>query len=147
MTMRHSNLLRLIPGVMLLAACSTGEQGSASAATPAASKTPGVETPAPGGKVVVVEMVTDGDGNYFTPADFTVKRGDVIRFTLRAGVHNASFVEDKNPGITGLPASTPFLQLPGQTYDVKIDMAPGTYYYHCDPHALLGMIGHITVTE
>ena len=145
--MRNSRLLRLLPFALLLAACSTGDKGSASAATPAASKTPGVETPAPGGKIVVVDMVTDADGNYFSPADFTVKRGDVIRFTLKSGVHNASFAHDKNPGITGLPESTPFLQLPGQTYDVKIDLAPGTYYYHCDPHALLGMVGHITVTE
>ena len=145
--MRNSRFLRLLPAALLLAACSPGEQGSASAATPAASKTPGVETPAPGGKVVTIEMVTDGEGNYFAPADVTVRRGDVLRFTLKSGVHNASFVEDKNPGITGLPASTPFLQLPGQTYDVRIDLPPGTYYYHCDPHALLSMIGHITVVE
>ena len=148
MTMRHATLLRLIPGVLLLAACSAGEQGSANAATPAAaSTTPGVETPAPGGQIVTIEMVTDGEGNYFAPAEVTVKRGDVLRFTLKSGVHNVSFVEEKNPGITGLPASTPFLQLPGQTYDIEIDMAPGTYYYHCDPHALLGMIGHVTVVE
>ena len=147
MTMRHPIPLCLLSAALLLAACSAGELGNASAATPAVAKTPGVETPAAGGKVVTVEMVTDGDGNYFTPAEFTVKRGDVIRFTLGSGVHNASFAHDQNPGITELPESTPFLQLPGQTYDVKIDLAPGSYKYHCDPHAVLGMVGRITVTE
>ena len=37
------------------------------------------------------------------------------------------------------------LQLPDQTYDVLISFANGTYYFQCDPHALLGMVGHIRV--
>jgi plastocyanin len=32
-------------------------------------------------------------------------------------------------------------QLPGQTYDVKVQSPPGRYFYQCDPHALLGMVG------
>ena len=32
-----------------------------------------------------------------------------------------------------------------QTFDVKVTFAPGTYYYQCDPHALLGMKGHLKV--
>jgi plastocyanin len=40
------------------------------------------------------------------------------------------------------------LQLPGQTHDVLVDLPAGkSYYFHCDPHALLGMIGQLTVKD
>ena len=35
------------------------------------------------------------------------------------------------------------LQLPGQTADLKVTLAPGKYYFQCDPHAALGMKGHL----
>jgi plastocyanin len=35
--------------------------------------------------------------------------------------------------------------MPGQTYDFKVLLEPGTYYFQCDPHALLGMKGHVKV--
>jgi plastocyanin len=37
------------------------------------------------------------------------------------------------------------LQLPGQTYDVLVRMPAGSYYFQCDPHAALGMRGHLIV--
>jgi plastocyanin len=40
-----------------------------------------------------------------------------------------------------------FLQLPGQTYEYVVSLAPGKYYFQCDPHALLGMIGHLEVED
>jgi plastocyanin len=136
-----------------IAACQQGEKTPASApAAAAAAASSGAQTgtdltPDDGGKVVVVTASTEPDGtNRFTPAEFTVKRGDVIRYTLKVGVHNVDFVADSNPGKTGLPsAPSDMLQLPGQTYDVKVSFAPGTYYFQCDPHALLGMKGHVTV--
>jgi plastocyanin len=33
-----------------------------------------------------------------SPAKFEVHRGDVIRFTLKTGVHNIDFLPDSNPG-------------------------------------------------
>ena len=112
--------------------------------TPSAS---GPATPDAGGKIVLVEMETDAAGvNKFEPANFEAKRGDVIRFTLISGVHNVHFVADSNPGKAGLPPAGPLLQLPHQTYDLKVSWEPGRYYYQCDPHALLGMTGHVTVT-
>lgn len=131
---------------LALVACGgeSSEQGS-EAVSPAASTTPGKAEPRPGGTVHVVDMVTDGDGNYFEPRDFEVRQGDVIRWRLRTGVHNAVFTPDSNPGVAKLPEPTTLLQLPGQTYDVLVETAPGTYYYQCDPHALLGMVGHVTV--
>jgi plastocyanin len=37
------------------------------------------------------------------------------------------------------------LQLPGQTFDLPVNLEPGTYYFQCDAHAALGMKGHVTV--
>ena len=133
---------------LLLAGCAGGDQPTAEgpAATPSTtSASAGAVTPDPGGKVIEVEMITDEDGSYFKPADFEAHRGDVIRFKLVQGVHNAHFLPDSNPGKAGLPAAGALLQLPGQTTDVKVDWEPGSYFYQCDPHALLGMVGRVKV--
>jgi plastocyanin len=142
----------LIAAALILAAC-TGEQSQASdevgATAQASGAAPGSPiTPDPGGKVITVKMETEADGtNSFQPAQVEAKRGDVIRYVLVAGVHNADFVADSNPGKSGLPPATGLLQLPGQAYDVKITLPPGVYYFHCDPHSLLGMKGQLTVTQ
>lgn len=120
---------------------------TAQAPPPAASTAGAPATPAPGGKVIVVDAVTDGSGNYFQPKDVTARKGDVIRFTLKSGVHNVHFLPDSNPGKSGLPPASQMLQLPGQTVDVPVTFDDGTYYFQCDPHAALGMQGHLTVKE
>jgi plastocyanin len=130
-------------------ACAGGEQ-KADTATPAIQQpavAPGAPlTPAPGGKVITIEMVTDDEGNNkFVPNEFEAHQGDVLRFTLVSGVHNAHFVADSNPGVQNLPPASPLLQVPGQTYDIAVGFAPGRYYFQCDPHALLGMIGYLKV--
>lgn len=149
--MKRFNLAGVIGASLLVLACGGGEPSSSDtaaspAAAPAAGSGGGALAPAAGGKIVEVEMITDETGNYFKPADFEVKRGDVIRFKLTMGVHNAHFVADSNPGARNLPPAGPLLQLPGQTYDVLADWGPGRLFYQCDPHALLGMVGHVTVT-
>lgn len=111
---------------------------------PAASAGP---TVAPTGKTIVVELYTDEKGNYFNPARFTARRGDMIRFTLMSGVHNVNFLADSNPGMANLPPMSEFLQIPGQTYDLLVSVAAGKYYFQCDPHALLGMIGFLDVED
>ena len=134
---------------IIAAACGGGEKAAPdTTATADKAELPaaGTQTPDEGGKVIAVEMVTDDKGNNrFIPSDFEAKKGDVIRFTLVQGVHNAHFLPDSNPGLQGLIATTQLLQLPGQSEDIKVTWGPGTYYYQCDPHALLGMIGHLTV--
>jgi plastocyanin len=142
----------LFGAASLGAACGRGNGGdgggdggpaATSVTQPAAG---GPQTPDPGGKVIVVEMMTDAEGNNkFSPNDFEAHVGDVIRFTLVQGVHNAQFVADSSPGVQGLPAAGQLLQVPGQTDDVKVTWAPGRYFFQCDPHALLGMIGHVRV--
>ena len=125
------------------AAESTGAAPAPSAPSPATS---GPLTPAPGGKVITVELISDANGNYFKPNEIQAKQGDVVRYTLKVGVHNVYFLADSNAGKSGYPpAPSDMLQLPGQTYDVAVSMAPGTYYFQCDPHAALGMKGHLIV--
>lgn len=112
---------------------------------PAATLAAGI-APDPGGRIITVEMVTDEAGNNrFVPATIDAKPGDVIRYKLGVGVHNAHFLPDSNPAGLAIPPAGSMLQMPGQTEDVKVTWGPGTYYFQCDPHALLGMVGHLTV--
>lgn len=98
------------------------------------------------GEVITVEMITDETGSHFKPKEFEAHPGDIIRFTLTVGVHNAHFVADSNAGVPNLPPATELLQLPGQTVDVIVPNAPGKrLFFQCDPHAALGMIGHVKV--
>jgi len=138
---------------LTLTACGGQEQPAgdstpqtAAAPAPAATNMGENLTPDPGGKIIVVQMMTDDQGNNrYEPAEFEAHQGDVVRFTLKAGVHNANFLPDSNAVKTNLPPATPLLQLPGQTIDIKVTMPPGKYYFHCDPHALLGMKGKLEV--
>jgi plastocyanin len=123
-----------------------GQDSAQASATGAPAVPGGPQTPDPGGKTITVEMLTDDQGNnIFRPAKLEARRGDVLRFTLVSGVHNVNFPADSNPGKSGLPPAGQMLQLPGQTHDMKVAIAPGSYYFHCDPHALLGMKGQLTV--
>jgi plastocyanin len=139
-----------LSALLVGAACSpdkNGEPGDNAApptSAPPATTTSDVKAT---GKVIVVEMFTDEKGNYFKPSDFEVHRGDMIRFTLGSGVHNVHFLPDSNPGAKNLPPMSEFLQLPGQTYEFVVAMAPGKYFFQCDPHALLGMVGRIEVED
>jgi len=149
---------RLFVGISFVLAialsCSKGENAgttdtSAAAAAPAAapSKYGEQATPAPGRKVIVVEMVSDANGNFFSPNEIEAHKGDVIRFTVKVGVHNVNFLADSNTVKTGLPPLSDMLQLPGQTYDVPVTFPEGKYYFQCDPHAALGMRGHLEVED
>jgi len=142
--------------LLALVACGGDKQPAADtaqnqfAATSASSFAGGTQTPDAGGKVITVEMTSDDKGNYFTPKEVDAKAGDVVRFTLKVGVHNVHFLPDSNPGRTGLPAPSDMLQLPGQTYDLKVTgpfTAGNSYYFQCDPHALLGMTGRLEVEK
>jgi plastocyanin len=117
-----------------------GESGAPSAASTS-------EAPATTGDTIVVELITDENGNYFKPREIEARKGDLIRFTLTSGVHNVHFLPDSNAGRSGLPPVSEFLQLPGQTYDLVVNLAPGDYYFQCDPHAALGMVGELEVED
>ena len=103
--------------------------------------------PAQGGKVIVVELMSNEKGNLFDPNELEAHKGDVIRYTVKVGVHNVHFLPDSNTVKTGLPPASDLLQLPGQTYDVLVNFPPGKYYFQCDPHIALGMKGHLKVED
>jgi plastocyanin len=124
-----------------LAAAVTACGGDQTATEGRAGAAPAVE---PTGTVHEVLMVS-GRGEIFEPAHIDVARGDVVRFILEMGVHNASFPPDRNPAGVTLPEATPYLQIPGQAHDMLIDLPEGEYYFHCDPHAALGMTGTMSV--
>lgn len=132
-----------LAAVTLLLGCGGGKEAPAPGGTPAETA-PAVA--APTGKIITIEMFSDETGNYFKPKEVEAHVGDVLRFTVGIGVHNVHFLADSNPGVPNLPAASDMLQLPGQTLDVPVTFAPGkSYYFQCDPHALLGMRGHVKV--
>jgi len=132
-----------LTAVILSLACGGGKDAPAPAAPAEAAASVAA---APTGKIIVIELITDETGNYFKPKEVEAHVGDVLRFTLGIGVHNVHFLADSNPGVPNLPAASDMLQLPGQTFDVPVTFAPGkSYYFQCDPHALLGMTGHVKV--
>lgn len=143
----HRVVLALLAGGIVVSACGRKDAAGGGDSSAAASQAPASGTAAAPatGKIVIVELNSDGVGNYFKPADFEVHRGDLIRFILKSGVHNVHFLADSNPGKSNLPAASDMLQLPDQTLDVPVNFAPGSYYFQCDPHAALGMKGHVKV--
>ena len=131
--------------LVLTLACG-GERGSEAA--PSAEPISGAPaTPAADGDVIEVKLITDEQGNRFEPATIEAEQGDILRLVLVSGVHNLHFLPDSNPGATGLPPASDMLQLPGQTLDIPVTMKPGHYFFQCDPHALLGMVGHLEVED
>jgi plastocyanin len=140
-------MLFVVSAGLVISGCSGDKKdaGDTASATPSATPTPATSSPT--GKVIEIEMWTDGTGNYFKPKEIEAHSGDVLRFVLKAGVHNVHFLPDSNTIKTGLPPASELLQLPGQTYDLTVTMAPGDYYFQCDPHAALGMKGRLEVED
>lgn len=139
--------LALVCLVAVIAAC-RGETSSSSSSTPTTTPPPSTgAAPAPTGRVINIEMTTDEKGNYFKPSKIEAHLGDVLRFVLVAGVHNVHFLPDSNPGKSGLPPVSDFLQIPGQTWDLPVTLAKAHYYFQCDPHAALGMVGTLEVED
>jgi plastocyanin len=138
-------LFTILAAAMLATGCSDAPEGEPAEAAAAVTAEPAA--PAPTGTIIEVRMITDDRGNYFEPAEIEAKRGDVLRLVLVSGVHNLHFLPDSNPAGAVLPPATEMLQLPGQTVDVPVTMAAGEYYFQCDPHALLGMVGTLEVED
>jgi len=128
-----------------LGACSSQDAAAAGAGDAGAAAPEESGSVTPTGTVIEVKMVTDGAGNYFEPAAVSAKPGDVVRFVLVSGVHNVSFPPASNASGAALPALSPYLQLPGQTHDLLVELGAGEYTFQCDPHAALGMVGKLTV--
>jgi plastocyanin len=147
--MKRINRLFALVGVgfsLGLGACGSQEAAAAGSGDPGAATNDATAATAEAtGTVIEVKMVTDGAGNYFEPAEIAAQPGDVVRFTLVSGVHNVSFPAASNAGVSALPEVSPYLQLPGQTHDLLVELPAGEYAFQCDPHAALGMVGKLTV--
>ena len=131
--------------VFVLLACSADTK--APPATTTSESTPAVAAVKPSGRVITIDMISDEKGNYFKPAELEAHRGDVLRFVLKSGVHNVHFAPEANPGKSGLPPASDFLQIPEQTWDFTVALAPGHYTFQCDPHAALGMVAKLEVED
>lgn len=164
--MRFMNKLSLLGVAALLAACG-GNDSNAGQTTDNGAAAPAAEAPATApatapaatpeaapaaapasGNVVEVHMTTtpDGASGRFEPANVTVKKGDTVRFISDGkAAHNVSFPPAENAGKSNLPAPSPYLTSAGQTYDLVVNMDPGTYNFDCQPHATMGMKGVLTV--
>ncbi len=142
-TLRSLSVFAVVVLAGVATACSAEKKEGAEAGESSSA----VATPAAGGDTIVVEMHSDATGNYYKPNKIEASKGDVVRFVLKSGVHNVNFLPDSNKIKTGLPPASELLQLPDQTYDLVVSLGEGDYYFHCDPHALLGMIGKLEVEK
>lgn len=159
--MRLAPILRLFPAAALaisVAACAKCPYPQTPPAPVAiGSQLPGTRPPAPlepsrvepgdnqvvatdTPRVTLVRMVTTqgGASGEFAPQVVRVRRGDLVRFSMADGDshHNvsfASFNRDK-PGVR-LPPESPYLTTPGQSWQLRVNLAPGTYEFACIPHA------------
>jgi plastocyanin len=140
------SLFTAIAAGLLLGACADSPDGApaSGADAPAEAAQP---APAPTGNVIEIRTITDDKGNYFEPNKIEARRGDVLRVINVSGVHNLNFLPDSNPAGAELPPPSEMLGLPGQTIEIPVTMGPGEYYFQCDPHALLGMVGELEVED
>jgi plastocyanin len=144
MNVKRLLVVSSLAATAMLSACKSDKPSTGDTVAAAANATRG---PASGGKTIEVKLITDDAGSRFEPSRIEAHQGDLVRFVLQVGVHNVHFLPDSNAGKSGLPPASDMLQLPGQTYELPITLAPGHYYFQCDPHAALGMVGHLEVED
>jgi plastocyanin len=84
-------------------------------------------------------MIQQGAGGQlvFTPATLTVKQGDVIEIADVSAIPHTFTIDGQ--GIDVLNSG-------GQSQNVTISLAPGTYPFFCRFHESSGMKGTLTVT-
>lgn len=143
MTMGNRAIFAALALALALGAC--GGKDSSQPGSDAQPSAAPAAAPAATGALIEIKAITDDQGNRFEPNEIEAKPGDVLRIVLVSGVHNISFPAAENGNASGLPAASDLLQLPGQTLDLQITMAPGHYVFQCDPHAALGMTGKLEV--
>ncbi|HJS48045.1 MAG TPA: plastocyanin/azurin family copper-binding protein [Gemmatimonadales bacterium] len=145
--------------VALAAACGGEKKAEEPAMTP---EQPAAEAPAPAaattGTTHDVNMVLEGTSYKYSPAELTIKAGDVVRFhNGSGGPHNVDFWADSIPAgaaavlNAAMPdrmgeLSGPLLVEAGAVYTVSFAGAPaGEYKFFCLPHLAMGMTGKLTV--
>ena len=164
--MRFLGFAVVTGAAILLGACGGGDSAatadtaaagaSAAAAAPAA---PAAGAMAPiTGTTHTVNMVGDGQGYRFEPADLTIAAGDGVKFVMvSGGPHNVAFdpatlsAEAKTALTANMPEqagelSGKMLLNANEEYTVSFAGVPaGSYDYHCTPHLAMNMKGKITI--
>ena len=98
----------------------------------------------PAADATVHEVLTTDTSMDFEPEDLTIAAGDVVRFVMSA-THNAIQVSQETYDERGsAPVVGGFEVQFGQTREITFT-EPGVYYYVCQPHTMLEMIGTVTV--
>ena len=88
--------------------------------------------------------VIETDGMTFSPSEVTIAAGDTVRFVL-ADAHNALEVgKDAFDNREKTPLDGGFYVDFGETAEITFEDA-GTYWYVCEPHVGMDMVGKITV--
>ena len=96
-------------------------------------------------RVFTIRMIHDSTGQHFYPSELDVFRGDTLRFVNGVGHHNVNFPEDSNPSGVRLPPKTAVAERPGETFTIPVTMPTGRYFFQCDPHLKMGMVGELVV--
>jgi plastocyanin len=167
--MRFLGFAVVTGAAILLGACGGGDSAatadtaaagaSAAAAAPAAPAAPAAGAMAPiTGTTHTVNMVGDGQGYRFEPADLTIAAGDGVKFVMvSGGPHNVAFdpatlsAEAKTALTANMPEqagelSGKMLLNANEEYTVSFAGVPaGSYDYHCTPHLAMNMKGKITI--
>lgn len=132
---------------------------SAAAAAPAAPAAPAAGAMAPiTGTTHTINMVGDGQGYRFEPADLTIAAGDGVKFVMvSGGPHNVAFdpatlsAEAKTALTANMPEqagelSGKMLLNANEEYTISFAGVPaGSYDFHCTPHLAMNMKGKITI--
>ncbi len=132
---------------------------SAAAAAPAAPAAPAAGAMAPiTGTTHTINMIGDGQGYRFEPADLTIAAGDGVKFVMvSGGPHNVAFdpatlsAEAKTALTANMPEqagelSGKMLLNANEEYTISFAGVPaGSYDFHCTPHLAMNMKGKITI--
>lgn len=103
------------------------------------------------GRVAEIGMRSDPAGArvWFEPRGIAIRCGDVVRWTLREGVHSATSYHPDNERPLRIPEDAApwdsgILMEPGATFEVVLD-TEGVYDFFCRPHEAAGMVGRVVV--
>ena len=165
--MRFLGFAVVTGAAILLGACGGGDSAttdSAATAAPAADSAPAAAAAPAGAPAAItgtthtINMVGDGQGYRYEPAEITIKAGDGIRFVMvSGGPHNVAFdpatlsPEAKSALLANMPEqagelSGKMMLNPNEDYVVSFANVPaGTYDFFCTPHLALNMKGKVTV--
>ena len=146
---------------LVLAACGGGEKQAAQPAADAAAPAAPAAAPAGAGASHTVMLDFDGTTYKFVPDALTIKVGDKVVFTNKAGgPHNIQFYADSIPAASkaaldaAMPGEKlgelngPLLVAEGETYEISFaGLAPGLYKLTCTPHQAMNMHMAITVQQ